>query len=145
MCIRNSQKYRWKQIKFLVWASNCFLPWEILSQPLWKSHSYVREILSFPTMWQRNVSFRNFLCLFPYFWNWIKNRPGSLALLSAREFFSNRKFLMLSLLSLFSKVVQATNSPFSVSPSSLRRKSGLKFQVFGVTPYQNKNRNRLMN
>ena len=47
-------------------------PREILSQPLWKSYSYVREFLSFPTMWQRNVSFRNFLCLFPYFWNWIK-------------------------------------------------------------------------
>ena len=97
-------------------------PREILSQPLWKSHSYVLEFLSFPTMWQCNVSFRNFLCLFPYFWNWIKNRPGSLALLSAREFFSNRKFLMLSLLSLFSKVVQATNSPFSVSLSSAARK-----------------------
>ena len=73
-------------------------PREILSQPLWKSYSYVGEFLSFPTMWQRNVSFQNFLCLFPYFWNWIKNRPGSLTLLSAREFSSNRKFMMLSLL-----------------------------------------------
>ena len=74
-------------------------PREILSQPLWKSYSYVREFLSFPTMWQRNVSFRNFLCLFPYFWNWIKNRPGLLTLLSAREFSSSkRKFMMLSLL-----------------------------------------------
>ena len=52
-------------------------PNEILSQPLWKSYSYGREFLSFPTMWQRNFSFRNFLCLFPYFWNWIKNRPGA--------------------------------------------------------------------
>ena len=42
-------------------------PREILSQPLWKSYSYVREFLSFLTMWQSNVSFRNFLCLFPYF------------------------------------------------------------------------------
>ena len=49
-------------------------------------------------MWQRNVSFRNFLCLFIYFWNWIKNRLGSLTLLSAREFSSNRRFMMLSLL-----------------------------------------------
>ena len=73
-------------------------PREILSQPLWKSYSYVRELLSFPTMWQRNVSFRNFLCLFPYFWNWIKNQLGSLTLLSAREFSSNRRFMMLSLL-----------------------------------------------
>ena len=118
-------------------------PREILSQPLWKSYSYVRGFLSFPTMWQRIVSFQNFLCLFPYFWNWIKNRPGSLTLLSAREFSSNRKFIMLSLLtftifhflmaislgiifrkefSLFSKVVQATNSPFSVSLWSLTRK-----------------------
>ena len=47
-------------------------PREILFQLLWKSYSYVREFLSFPTMWQRNVSFRNVLCLFPYFWNWIK-------------------------------------------------------------------------
>ena len=73
-------------------------PREILSQPLEKSYSYVRELLSFPTMWQRNVSFRNFLCLLPYFWNWIKSRPGSLTLLSAIEFSSNRKFMMLSLL-----------------------------------------------
>ena len=73
-------------------------PREILSQPLWKSYSYIGEFLSFPTMWQSNVSFQNFLCLFPYFWNWIKNRPGSLTLLSAREFSSNRKFMMLSLL-----------------------------------------------
>ena len=48
--------------------------------------------LLFPTMWQSNVSFRNFLCLFPYFWNWIKNRPGSLTYQSVREFSSNRNF-----------------------------------------------------
>ena len=42
-------------------------PREILSQPLWESYSYVREFLSFLTMWQSNVSFGNFLCLFPYF------------------------------------------------------------------------------
>ena len=45
---------------------------EILSRPLWKSYSYVREFLSFPTMWQRNVSFRNCFCLFRYFSHWIK-------------------------------------------------------------------------
>ena len=44
----------------------------------------------------------------------------------------------------FSKMVPATNSPFSVSPSSLRRKSGLKLLVFSVTPYKNKNRNHLL-
>ena len=44
--------------------------------------------------------------------------------------------------SVFSKMVRATNSPFFVSPSSLRRKSGLKLLVFSVTPYENKNRNR---
>ena len=47
-------------------------PREILSKALWKSYSYVREFLSFPTMWQCNISFRNFLCLFRYFLNWIK-------------------------------------------------------------------------
>ena len=41
--------------------------------------------------------------------------------------------------SVFSKMVQATTSPFSVSPSSLRRKSCLKLLVFSVTPYENKN------
>ena len=146
-------------------------PREILSQPLWKRYSYVREFLSFPTMWQRNVSFRNFLCLFPYFWNWIKNRLGSLTLLSAREFSSNRRFMMLSLLTFtifnflmaislevlffeknlvcFQKWSRLRIVPF---PSLCRAwdekwspESGLKFQVFGVTPYQNKNRNRSMN
>ena len=146
-------------------------PREILSQPLWKRYSYVREFLSFPTMWQRNVSFRNFLCLFPYFGNWIKNRLGSLTLLSAREFSSNRRFMMLSLLTFtifnflmaislevlffeknlvcFQKWSRLRIVPF---PSLCRAwhekwspESGLKFQVFGVTPYQNKNRNRSMN
>ena len=41
--------------------------------------------------------------------------------------------------SVFSKMVQATTSPFSVSPSSLRRKSCFKLLVFSVTPYENKN------
>ena len=45
--------------------------------------------------------------------------------------------------SVFSKMVQATTSPFSVSPSSLRRKSCLKLLVFSVTPYENKNRKPL--
>ena len=146
-------------------------PREILSQSLWKRYSYVREFLSFPTMWQRNVSFRNFLCLLPYFWNWIKNRLGSLTLLSAREFSSNRRFMMLSLLTFtifnflmaislevlffeknvvcFQKWSRLRIFPF---PSVCRAwhekwspKSGLKFQVFGVRPYQNKNRNRSMN
>ena len=170
MCIRNSQKYRGKQSKFPVWASNCFLPWETLSQPLWKRYSYVRGFLSFPMMWQRNVSFRNFLCLFPYFWNWIKNWPGSLTLLSVREFSSNRKFMMLSLptftifnflmaislevlffeknLVCFQKWSGLRIVPF---PSVCRawhekwsRQTGLKFLVFGVPPCQNKNRNRSM-
>ena len=139
---------------------------EILSQSLWKSYSYVREFLSFPKMWQRNVSFRNFLCLFPYFWNW----PGSLTLLSARDFSSNRKFMMLSLLTFtifnflmaislevlflkknlvcFQKWSRLWIVPF---PSVCRawhekwsREYGLKFLVFGVMPHQNKNRNRSM-
>ena len=45
--------------------------------------------------------------------------------------------------SVFSKMVQATTSPFSVSPSSLRRKSCLKLLVFSVTPYEIKNRKPL--
>ena len=92
----------------------------------------------------------------------LENQPGSLTLLSAGEFSSTRKFMILGLLaikifnflmaisrgiifrkesSLFSKMVQATNGPFLVSLSSLTRKM---VPVFGVTPYQNKNRNRSM-
>ena len=95
----------------------------------------------------------------------IELKPASsLTLLSAREFSSTRKFMMLGLLtftifnflmtislevlffekkfSVFSKLIQATNRTFSVSPSSLRRKSGLQLLVFSVTLYENKNRNR---
>ena len=134
-------------------------PREIFSHPLGKSYSYVRELLSFPTMWQRNVSFRNFLCLFPYFWNWIKNRPVS------SRISSNRKFMMLSLLTFtifnflmaisLEVLLFETNSVCFQKWSRLRivpfpsvcrawHESGLKFLVFGVTPYQNKNRNRSM-
>ena len=98
MCVWNSQKYRGKQSKFHVWAINCFLPkGKIVSASLKKL--FLRSwALVISHNVQSNVSFRNFLCLFHYFWNWIKNRPGSLTLLSAREFSSNRKFMMLSLL-----------------------------------------------
>ena len=100
-------------------------PGEKLSQPFLK-----RAILTFvsiPTMWLRNVSFRNFLCSFPYFV--IELKPAKLTLLSALEFFSPRKFMMLGALTFttffdenifsgyifrkeFSKMVQATNCPF---------------------------------
>ena len=78
-------------------------------------------------MWLRNVSFRNFLCSFPYFV--IELKPAKLTLLSALEFFSPRKFMTLGALTFttffdenifsgyifrkeFSKMVQATNCPF---------------------------------
>ena len=143
-------------------------PREILSQPLWKRYSYVREFLSFPTMWQRNVSFRNFLCLFPYFWNWIKTSQVRWLFCQLEKFpllgnlrcwaylhlqylifwwqYHFRGIIFRSEFSLFPKMVLSKNSPFSVSPWSLTRKmvprkSGLKFLVFSVTPYQNENRN----
>ena len=113
-------------------------PKEKLSRPLWKSYSY---FVSFPTMWQRNeFLFETFFCSFPYFV--IELKPARLTLLSTLEFPSTEKFMMLGLLTftiffdenifsgyilrkefnLFSKMVQATSCPFSVSPSSVTRK-----------------------
>ena len=101
----------------------------------------ILTFVSFPTMRQCNVSSRNFLCWFPYFV--IELKAARLTPLSAIEFSSTRKFLMLGILTftifffyenifsgyifwkefyLFSKMVQATNCPFSVSPSSVTRK-----------------------
>ena len=51
--------------------------------------------------------------------------------ISLEVLFFEKKF------SVFSKMIQATNSTFSVSPSSLRRKSGLQLLVFSVTLYEN--------
>ena len=99
-----------------------------------------------------------------------RRAAGSWTLLSAREFSSNRKFMMLSLLTFtifnvlmaislevlffeknlvcFQKWSRLRIVPF---PSVCRawhekwsRESGLKFLMFGVTLCQNKNRNRSM-
>ena len=59
-----------------------------MSEPI--LHSYRREKLSQP------LCFRNFLCLFPYFVTELK--PARLTSLSALEFSSTRKFLMLGIL-----------------------------------------------
>ena len=97
-----------------------------------------------------------------------RRAPGSWTLLSAREFSSNRKFMMLSLLTFtifnvlmaislevlffeknlvcFQKWSRLRIVPF---PSVCRawqekwsREFGFKFLMFGVTPFHNKNRNR---
>ena len=169
MCVRNSQKYRLEnRASFTSEQVIVSYPREILSEPLWKSYSYVREFLSFLTMWQSNVSFRNFLCLFPYFWNWIKTSQVHWLFCQLEKFpllrnlwcwaylhlqyfnfwlqYYFRGIIFRSEFSLFPKMVLSTNSPFSVRPWNLTRKmvprkSGLKFLVFSVTPYQNENRN----
>ena len=74
-------------------------PKELLSQPLWKSCSYVREFLSFPTARCGNAVFlfETFFVCFLIFE--IELKPARFFdLLSAREFSSTRKFMMLGLL-----------------------------------------------
>ena len=99
MCVRNSQKYRGKQSKFHVWASNCFLPGKYCLSLFEKAILTFVSSCHFPRCGNAMFLFETFfVCSLIQFWNWIKNRPGSLTLLLAREFSSNRKFMMLSLL-----------------------------------------------
>ena len=129
ICFNMSVKKKKEILKNIVGNRTSFMSEQIIvSYPGEKivSACLKRAILTFvsiPTMWQRDVSFRNFLCSFPYFV--IELKPAKLTLLSALEYFSPRKFMMLGALTFttffdenifsgyifrkeFSKMVQAT-------------------------------------
>ena len=70
-----------KQFSKISWKTeqvSCLRKWLFLTLRNYCLSLFEKAILTFVlaishgTMWQHNVSFRNFLCLFPYFWNWIK-------------------------------------------------------------------------
>ena len=137
MCVRNCQKYPGKLSKFNVWEIS--YPRATLSRPLWISFYYVREFLSFPTVRSGNAMFlfEAFVVCFLIFEIELKPARFIDSSVSSRIFFYSeiydhgltfiyninffddiifRSIIFRKEVSLFSKMAQAKNDPFSVSP-----------------------------
>ena len=120
-------------------------PKKLLSQPLWKSYSFVlsshfpRHDVATQCFFSKLSLFVSLFLKLNFIYSYVSS--GSLRMSSTRKFmmlglltFTIFNFLMTISLevlffekkfSVFSKMIQATNSIFSISPSSLRRKSSL--------------------